>query len=208
MLSAADARKESERKVTELGLVTNPHLPLLDGCTPIRTCDEIVDRLFAMFAAVAVHYGFDRASSQGWLEREGAAEAATEQERAVIETGETGDFSADYAIEAMWALCWSIGIVAELDFTASCSDSFVSLMPDLKKNESGQRFRSRAVLRSEAELCRALDLAYCLHWSMVHARLHAGAPTHQGVAASIVPRRHALEWIMSTDSWDDVQLET
>ena len=110
-------------------------------------------------------------------------------------------------IEGMWALCWCLGIVPELDFSKPCSNDFVKLLPDLKRNEPGDEFRKKAVLRDPREVVAQCDLAYCLHWGVIHAEL-SGKRQRAIKSYMIIERRRALEWMVSDDPWDELSLDT
>lgn len=207
MMDMRKLRQGSWEVVKNLGFVANEALPLLDDLTIRRSKDEVVDRVFAIHCLGASSFGFDRQKALAWLEREGSLEVLTSTEREFLSGSQMNPTPFMEQIEGMWALCWSLNVVPDLDFSKPCSDDFVKLLPDLKKDEAGAAFRGKASLRDSEEVVAKCDLAYCLHWGVVHAGL-----TRKLKKAIkpyvIVERRRALEWLLSEESWDEVPLDT
>lgn len=53
------------------------------------------------------------------------------------------------------------------------------------------------------------DLLYVLHWVWVNARLNR-TPKPSGVVEewAVERRRHALDWALRTELWDEITLDT
>ena len=140
-------RQASWGIASQLGLAANDALPLLDVSTVTRSKDEIVNRIFGMLALAASAYGLDRRKALTWLEREGSLEILTLAEREFLGGSQMNPTPFMEQVEAMWALCWSLKVVPDLDFSKPCSGDFVELLPDLKKDETGTAFLGKAGLR-------------------------------------------------------------
>jgi hypothetical protein len=207
MMDMRILRQASWEAAGKLGFPTNETLPLLDNLTIARSSDEVVHRIFAMLCLAVSAYGFDRKKALAWLQREGSLALLTPPEREFLGGSLMNPRPFMEQIEAMWALCWCVRSVPDLDFSKPCSDNFVKLLPDLKKDESGAAFRGSASLRDSEEIVAKCDLAYCLHWGIVHAGLD-GKFLKGVMPYLIIERRQALEWILSTDPWDEVFLDT
>lgn len=209
-MDLAAIRKKSLEVACRLGYPVNESLPLLDrGVTcVVRSVDEIVDRLFAMNCAAACAYGFDRSKALAWFQRETKADLRTDAERRFLESKLASPHVFIWQIQGMWALAWSIQIVAEEDFTAPCRNDFVHLFPDLKKDQPSESFRTRANLRATDELVAALDLAYCLHWAVREAELKGRRPRGKIEPLTIAERRRALEWLFVSEPWEELSLDT
>ena len=206
-------RKESKKKVKKLGYIYNPNLPLLEvNEFKIKNIDSIVSRILILEGLGAVSYGFDRDITYSWLEKENLVNDMFENEKKfIMENNKESDDILLYKtqIEAAYALCWSISIAHELDFGCSCPNNFITLLPNLKEKESSSKFREKAHLISKNEIIKALDLAYCLHWAIVEARVNNKNNKTNVEPYVIIERRRALEWILSYDSdWYDVNLDT
>ena len=200
-------RQASWGIASQLGFAANDALPLLDASTVTRSKDEIVNRIFGMLALAASAYGLDRKKALTWLEREGSLEILTLAEREFLGGSQMNPTPFMEQVEAMWALCWSLKLVPDLDFSKPCSGDFVELLPDLKKDETGTAFRGRTVLRESEEVIARCDLAYCLHWGVVHVGL-TGKLKKAIKPFVIVERRRSLEWLLSEEAWDGVPLDT
>jgi hypothetical protein len=108
----------------------------------------------------------------------------------------------------MWALAWTVGKVDELDFSNACGDDFIDMLPDLRFDERSDALRSGIKLRTVREVEEACDLAYCLHWAIREA-LRIGARVPGKVQNYVIrQRRHALQWLISEEPWDEVHMDT
>ena len=200
-------RKKSWATTTSLGFVVNDNLPLLEQVGNSHTKDEIVNRIFGMYCTAAIAYGFDRSKATQWLNTEGCLDSLTksEQDFVAYSTGNAVPFMEQ--IESIWALCWSVSCVSELDFSKACAADFVKILPDIKQDQRGSAFRDRAVLRPLLQLVSHCDLAYCLHWGCVHSGI-PGKLKKVVKPYMIIERRRALEWILSDEAWDELALDT
>jgi Domain of unknown function (DUF4272) len=208
MHDPATIRRQSLAIAAKLGCEASKSLPLLDEQKPLRSKDEIVDRLLAMLCVAATAYGFDHAKANDWLKRQATTDQLTGTERSYLATGVGNKQQFMRQIEGMWALAWAIGLVLDLDFASRCSQAFVTMLPNLKADNSAVEFRSKAFVRPAIEIIAALDLAYCLHWAVRDAELSATPMLGKVDPWIIVERRRALEWLVSENSWDDVQMDT
>jgi len=206
-MDMAGIRQTSWGVASKLGFATNETLPLLDASIITRSKDEIVNRVFGILSLAASAYGLDRKKALAWLEREGSLEVLTSTEREFLSGSQMNPTPFMEQIEGMWALCWSLNVVPDLDFSKPCSGDFVKLLPDLKKDGAGAAFRGKASLRDSEEVVAKCDLAYCLHWGVVHAGL-TGKLKKAIKPYVIVERRRSLEWLLSEESWDEVPLDT
>lgn len=108
----------------------------------------------------------------------------------------------------MWALAWALGLVQELDFWKDCDNGFVTMMPNLKTEESGEEVRSKSRLRPVDELASACDTAYCLHWAVRQSELEGKRPPDALKPYVVIERRRALEWLLGDEPWDALSLDT
>ena len=106
------------------------------------------------------------------------------------------------------AFAWALGFVGSLHFDSCCDDSLITCFPDLKNDGSSDDYKAHAKTRSIDQIVSACDLAYCLHWAVADANLRSKPIPGHVDAHIIVERRRALEWMLSSDDWDDVSLDT
>ena len=203
-------RNHSLEEARRLNYPVNPNLPELDERQNIRTTAEAAHRMLALHAVVASSCGFPKANALEWLDREGLAESLEPEEKQFLEmtTNEAQNNAMQWQVEALWTLAWALGCHDTLDFTDSCADDFVSMLPDLKAGAATQTFLSGLTIRAKDELLRQCDLAYCLHWGAREAALSSKL-IEGAVPENVVrERRRALEWLISNDGWDEVSLDT
>lgn len=192
--------------LASMNISVNHHLPTLESTLELRTTQETTSRLLTMHVVSAVAHGFTRAKGIAYLEQENLTHELTEREKLFVfdSIGDVQKFMIQ--VEAIWALAWATGHIHHIDFTRDCDDNFVNVLPDIRWNEPGADFRARAKLRTIEEIAAVADLAYCLHWAIVNAAL-----SKKKIAIKpylVTERRHALEWLIGYESWDDITLDT
>lgn len=212
-MDGKEIRQSSIRVGEVLGFVVPEHLPL--SGTPaarVRSRDEVVHRAGALHAVVAVAFGLGPARALAWLAQNSADGSLTGDERRLLSlphpVGSGLARSLETRIEALWALCWALGHVEELDFASYCGDDLAEMMPDLEVGEPLDGFAQRSRLRAPDEIAAMEDLAYCLDWAVVDARLRDQPEPGQVRGYVVRQRRHALSWLLCAEDWDDVPTDT
>lgn len=208
-MNLQEIRNRSIRRAAELGYPVNENLPLLDQPKMLQGKDEVVDRTLALFGAVAHSYGFPAQAVKSWLQSENLTESLSPSERNFLDSSPK-DQQATFQgyVEALWALAWVLEINPSLDFEALCSNDFIHLFPNLKTGESGKAFRDRAALMPQDKIIEKADLAYCLHWGVMHTEVSGKQHSGEVPPYVIVNRRKALDWVIGDDAWDEVPLDT
>jgi hypothetical protein len=208
-MDTAAMRQRSLREAARLGYGVSRELPLSDFDVKVREQEETVSRCLALHSIVAISYGLSRELAKAWLHREGLIDAITEDERNYLTGSDReGDDFYHGLVESLWTFVWSLGMAQELDFGKSCPNDLVTAFPDLRGSESSVSFRQRARQRSAEEIVSAADLAYCLHWAIVDAALRGDQEPGRIPSWVVVERRRVLEWLTSSENWDDVSLDT
>jgi hypothetical protein len=202
------AREQSHRVAQELGLPINDWLPQLELSPLSRTESQVVDRMLAMAVIAMVDGGMPKQMAADWFQRNVKQHFLTPDERDILFGDAVDDNESHYHPEAIFALCWAVGMVEDLDFSRTFDHSVISLFPRVSENESSDALRARAQFRPVAEITAMLDLAYCVHWAFVQCRVKK-QPFSEKVPPSVVyERRLALEWLFSDADWDDVFMDT
>lgn len=205
-------RERSMEQVQALGYSFNPNLPLLDSVRVTRSSDDVINRILVLHACVACSYGFPKPKALDWLGQEGLIEQMTPQESEFLHgKAENKRIAFQWRVEAVWALTWAAGYHLELDFSRTCSESLVNILPDLKTNASSESFRHRCKLRTADEIAAMVDLAYCLHWAIREAKLRGSGQQAKAKKVQdqvIEERRYGLEWLICDEAWDNVSLDT
>lgn len=203
-----ELRQASLRKATALGYPPATTLPLLDDSLRLRSAKEITERALTLSGVVAVSYGFPRERVTEWLQREGLEATPGKAEAAFLQhkIGDAQPFQIQ--VESLTAFAWALGFLGVLDFDKPSPAHLVSIFPDLKKFESSIHFRDKAKLRDRDDVLRACDLAYCLHWG-INQRSIERKPVPSALPPHVViEKRRAIEWMLSSEDWEDVSLDT
>jgi len=206
-------RRQSLRRARSLGFRCPGHLPLSSvGDARLRSLDEVVERAGALHAVIAVAFGFPPERALEWLAENGSSVCVAADERELLSLPRAAGSSLarrlELRIEGLWALCWALGHIEELDFGSYCGDNLADIMPDLKLAQSLNGFRRRSALRPPSEIVAMEDLAYCLDWAVTDARLK-GLPEPGHVRGYVIhERRHALSWILWSGGWEETPIDT
>ncbi|WP_165840744.1 DUF4272 domain-containing protein [Pseudomonas sp. SDI] len=203
-----EVRSKSLADSEKLGFPRADILPILDEELVIRPVEEIIDRALVLSVVVAVSYGFPRNKALSWLEKESLTDSLSSLELKFVKSSSQLSQVFQVQVEALCAFAWGLGYLPTLDFSAASPNHLVSVFPDFKVLESARRFREKARLLPVSDMVSALDLAYCLHWGISHARLGGGIVPGKVPPHVIVERHRALEWMFSSVDWDDISLDT
>lgn len=203
-------RAESERVAKTLGYPIHSGLPRLDDSLVLRPQDEIASRALALLCVVVRAYGFSSDTNvREWIKSENLARHLTPDEEHFLYHGDqTKVTELKTREECLWAFAWVLGFHDSLEFGEYCQPTLSSFFPRFNEGETSEKFRSRCRLRPLSEILAKADLAYCLHWAIREGQLkqkRLKVAVHPYV---VIERRHALEWMLSREHWDDVSLDT
>jgi hypothetical protein len=202
-----DVRSRSRAALSNHGLAVPDALPTVQ-VTYLRPLEEVLERLFCLNAVAASAYGFDAGKALSWLHQQDLYDNLTQPERAFLEKGEGDPYVFKIQVEGMWAIAWAVNIVTSMDFWQDCKLDFVTLLPNLKKDEGVTRTSSGATLRDSEQIAVACDLAYCLHWIIQESLIKNQSMPHGLKPYIVIERRRALDWMSGKDDWDMVSLDT
>lgn len=205
-----EIRSKNIMEAHRLGYPTNEALPLLDAPLRKRPLVDAIGRFAALHTVVAASYGFQKDKAKDWLKTHGYFGFLTANEEKYLRERMTShsDGFFQWQVEALWAFAWAFSLHSNLDFSDSCSDQFVKLLPDLKNGADSTAFFMKLQLRPLDELVSQADLAYCLHWAFREAELNGTTLPGEIPATVIAERRRALDWILYEIDWDEPSLST
>ncbi len=198
-------RKSSLKKARKLGYQIPDKLPLLDMRLTIRSKEETGRRMIAIKAVVACAFSQENIKqTKKWIEKEHISEFLTPSECLFIfdQKGDREKF--ELQIESLWMLAWCTSLVKEMNFGEYCGDFLSELMPSIANCDPATPFPGSLEMRPHNIIVEALDLAYCLNWSMINARINSQPPPGKVREYVIEYRRKALEWVVSEEDWDKV----
>jgi Domain of unknown function (DUF4272) len=108
--------------------------------------------------------------------------------------------------EALWILCWAIGLVGEIHLNKPCDQSLARTSPGPFRNRS--LAESDIALRSVAEIVQLDDTLYVMDNLLIGQHLR-GEPTERSLPHYVVRyRRYATQWLVSDENYYDVSLDT
>jgi hypothetical protein len=209
----AKAKAESETEILALGGRVNAGLPRIDltEMQP-RPSRDVANRALVLASLVNLSFGATLKLVQPWLESYSLTNVLSPEEQEVVLASSDPSKSSRnrlrWNIEALWVAVWAGGLIDDLGPTTGIGDELAGLLPDLRIQESPQRFLDSFQLRSPTVLLGKLDLLYRAHWAARDARLTGSSdcPFNEGI---VHERRKLLEWTLNASvGWDDVEMST
>jgi len=195
------SRQKALVLAASLGLPVNSRLPAVGG--HLRPSSAIIERALCLNVVAAVSYGLPSQAGRKWVESEGLWLSLTPAEREFLAGAASGASVFRRSVHSLYALAWLLGLEPSLSPISTVPQDFYKALPDLKSGEPSRRFRARVHCVTEGEALEALDIFYCVHWGVREAGLSSAARFD-----GLEERRHALEWALSTETWDEVSLDT
>lgn len=212
-------REKNRERAARAGYAVPEALPPLidESEVGIKSVAQVIDRSLALFCVLAVIFeppkSFREAQTQvwKWLAAQGLDTALTPDE------GEAFQLNASQTQlhkkfwgqqESLYALGWALGVVAEISPMDYLPEDFGALFPDTEAGDVRSTFASRCSLRPEQDLIQETDFWYCLHWVATEELLQKAVWQRSISPSAIVARRKALEWVITSQHWDEVALDT
>jgi len=114
--------------------------------------------------------------------------------------------------EAIWTLCWALGIIDDLGeahVLADLNQIDPEKYPIVQGTDPNVFIKEKHPVRSKKEILDQTDLYYRLNWACVNERLKGSELTvvHPGV---VYERQYTLNWLVNymDQDWDDVTCDT
>lgn len=213
-------RATSRDELQRLGLPSPPpQFPLVwdpGDRARLRATAELEARTAVLNVVLARCYGMPQQAAMSWLLGASLVDALTfpECQFVLADKGDRRTFALH--LEAVHGLAWLLGVTNGLDPVEPAPDRMAELLPDLRRAESLQQWRSRTLVapRDAAGAAAMLDLYYCLDWAYLEAernryRLPGVIDSH-----AIGQRRWALEWAVVFEGayhdaprgWEEIDL--
>lgn len=206
----ASIRKHSHELMSSLGAAINYDLPLYDSIDRIRSCNEIAGRMLSLHALVAYSYGMKADSVRKWLGSNKLVEYLSDQDKTLLSSPLQASSKVTYQwqVERIWVLAWSCNYHNKFAIGKCCDDSLAQIMPNLKEMPDCRKLITDCKLRPKHEIIQAADSLYCLHWFMVDSLKNKRSDLLIMPIQAIREQRIALEWMLSNEDWDDIELDT
>lgn len=202
---------DNDKIIKQKGYVVNNWLPILD--TPhLRTLEEIRGRMSVMNALINIAFEAPVFIIKNWIEYHNLRPYLSDSEKEIVnkENEDLTQFeinSLRWYLESLWAFMWATNMIPRLEAEEYIGDNMASLLPNLENGDDNSKINNLKTLKSEIEICTALDYYYRLHWYCVDERLNGReAKLNEGL---VYERRKSLEWIYNQQNdWDNVEMST
>jgi len=199
-------RKSSIAEAQKLNYEVNNQLPLLDNSLTLRPLDEIINRSLVLHAVIACSFGFKKKKAFNWLKQNNLRNSISKKELMFLKGRNNKNYQ--LYIESLNTFAWLLGKETNFNFSQLCSSHLINKLPNLKSDESPYSYIETCSLIDKKEIIAMADLAYCLHNTIVQENLAGKSFRREIPAYVIIARRQALEWVLSKDDWDGVNLDT
>jgi len=213
-------RAASIEQLQRLGLPLPPaEFPLVwepGDEVELRPTSEIEARTAVLQLIMARCFGMTPETAMSWLLASHLTETVTPPEWEFITAGKGDHRSFVLHHDAVFALCWVLGLARQFDPTVPSDQRLLAQLPNLTVGETFTDWRSRSLAapRGPVEVAAMLDLHYCLDWGYLEAE-RVGLPLPGLIDANAIgQRRWALEWAVvlrgpyhdAPGGWEEVDL--
>ncbi len=209
-LTMHSVRKKTEKTLGEYGVRVSPSLPVLeDGLRVRRNRSEIFERMLGIYCVVVTSFDPSRRGVVGgWMSRCDVRVMLTDDEARFLQ-GDARKVSAmQWEVESLFALSWACGLSGAYSALSLCPDDLYRNFPSIKNNESPTELERAVSLREQSDLVAALDIYYCLQWHLRDSMMHGRQANGPLGMLGVVGRRRAIEWLLRSDDWCDITLDT
>lgn len=211
-----ERKRKNIEFITNLGVPTIDHLPFVESENEVelRNSKEIASR--AVILAIINLVAFSNISEQGAkgiISKYSLDQYVTLDELDFLNnpTDELKN-QMSWKCEAIWTLCWALGIVENLgqaNVLADLDQIGSEKYPISQGVDPNDFIKKEHLIRSKKEILDQNDLYYRLNWACVNERLKGNELTdvHPGV---VYERQYALNWLVNymDQEWDEVTCDT
>lgn len=184
----------------------------------LRPTVELEARTAVLNVVLARCYGMPQEAAMSWLLGAHLVESVTRPEWDFVVAGKGDRRALALHLEAIFALCWLLGVTRQLEPTEPATDRLVDLLPDLPNGETMSRWRTRSLVapRDPTAAAAMLDRYYCLDWAYLEAERRRIPLPGMVDSHAIGQRRWALEWGVlfagpyhgPPRDWEEIDLST
>lgn len=205
-------KDRNTKQLRSSGIDVIEHLPYLDN-PEFREPDEIARRTLVLTALFQLHLQAPKDIIRKWLEENELITYLTEDELEYLETEyselpEQTQTDIYWFVEAIWTFAWVGGLHNNLTLNTGVEDSLVTLIPNIAKNETAEKFITDFRLRNQIEIFEMLDKLYRAHWFARNTNL-TGNQSNKVDLDIIMERRKALEYTVYKEfNWNEISLDT
>ncbi|WLR41830.1 DUF4272 domain-containing protein [Bacillus carboniphilus] len=213
MKSVEFRKHQSERKLSEMNIPINHHLPFTEDTkqVTVRKKEDIINRIIPLTIVSAKSMGAPNEKLAEFIEQFKASELFTEDEHNFLKSknpNQNDIMNFSWKIECVWVLLWSIHLISNVEDLSTTCD--VDLVYEMVLTSSIQELLSKADLRPTSEIMDAVDYVYRAHWAVREAQIN-GKTIPSNLDPGVVYERHyALNWIVNymEQEWDEVSTDT
>lgn len=217
-----EQRKEtSELILHKRGIRINVQLHVIesDDEVSLRTPDEVLQRLLALWAVSAAAVAQDVTRYHDYLQAQGLLGCLSAQEHAFLAGEDQRDDAYRRFSERQECLCflaWAAGLSDKLALPIQASNPkpVLKYFPQVdfpQGHEAPERLQRALTLRSKAQVLDWSDLLYRAHWAVRHAQMTGRAAPGNLYATAVREWHQAVNWLCryeEEDDWDKVSTET
>ena len=215
-MSPEQRKEASELELHKRGIRINVQLHVIesDEEVELRTPEELMQRMLALWAVTAVAAGGDVAHYRSYLETHGLKPCLSTQEQAFLFADEiTEELRTQFVQrqESLYFLAWAAGLTDKLAVPTQAANLKQILKFFPHALEAPEGLQAALKPRRKGPVLDWSDLLYRLHWAVRHAHI-SGRDAPGNLNADAVCEWHqAANWLCQYEEendWDKVSTET
>jgi hypothetical protein len=210
MINYIEIRRGSIARLERQDIPIHPNLPFVDGKLS-RSPLEVAKRIIGLYVMLGIARDADPDLLWNWMEDNDFLSFLSEDEMNILKKEAFLDEDINicsWKQESIFVLGWYGNFESCINFPTDESDLtkiFTKIPPEVPFELMLESFQPR----SESELIEELDFYYCVHAAIKHPELWKDEQLLGRIkVAAVEERRRALEWLVSTNDWDNVSLDT
>lgn len=215
-MNQEERKQKSEAILKTRGVPVNAHLPLIesDDEVTLRSADELLHRLIALWAVVGLAFLRDNSHFRNYVTKRKYESWLSEQELKFLLSDartEREYIQFTWKLECLYFLAWCAGLIGNIEIpeNESSVESIMGLFP--QDMEEPAVLQSAIKVRTKEEILAWADLLYRLHWAVRDAKLNSKNVPGK-LNGGIVQEWHlAVNWMIrygDEDNWDHVGTDT
>ena len=211
---AENVRTQVLDTIHKVGYDSAITLPLIEASKCQRSPTEIGNRIIQIYGMIGLSVkNVNAGKIKSWLNSFGLFDTLGKSEKAIFDAHANSKLTEKQIMEIGWSrealfvLMWVTGVVNELPFPKK-ETMIEPLLSRIPPQRNTREFFSEIICINNDLLAFQVDLHYCLHWIIRNGKESSFRREYRPSLDVVIERRKALEWLCSSELWDEITFDT